>query len=131
VHRVGLITLALVNALLLLYNINDIEWIWVNFYLPEGVPLSQLVHEGTYFLIASILLAIGCLFTLFQPRYAALKGRRWLVAGALLWLVQNGVLVASVVVRNARYIDAHGLAYKRIGVLFFLALVLSGLATLA
>ncbi len=131
VHRMGLITLALVNALLLLYNIGDIHWIWLNFYLPKGMPLSQLVHEGTYFLIASILLAIGCLFTLFQPRYAALKGQRWLVAGALLWLVQNGVLVASVVVRNARYISEHGLAYKRIGVLFFLALALSGLLTLA
>lgn len=131
VSRLGLATLGIVNGLLLIYNIGDIDWIWFNFYLPNGVPMSQLVHEGTYFLIASILLSVACLLVLFQPAYLSAPQRAWLVRGATLWLVQNFILVISVCLRSYRYIDVFGLAYKRIGVIFFLLLTISGLITLA
>ncbi len=131
VYRLGVVGLVLVNLLLLAFNAADVHWIWFNFYLPPGVPLSQLVHEGTYYLIASILLSMGALLYLFGRRPHATPEARRLRLLALLWLAQNLVLVVSVAVRTLRYIDAHGLAYKRIGVLFFLALTVVGLVTLA
>ena len=53
---------------------------------------------------------------------------RWLCYG---WIAQNGIMTISVLIRNLHYIDNFALAGKRIGVLFFLALVLFGLATVA
>lgn len=131
VYRLGVVGLVLVNLLLLAFNAADVHWIWFDFYLPPGVPLSQLVHEGTYYLIASILLSMGALLYLFGRRPHATPEARRLRLLALLWLAQNLVLVVSVAVRTLRYIDTHGLAYKRIGVLFFLALTVVGLVTLA
>jgi hypothetical protein len=49
---------------------------------------------------------------------------------ATVWVVQNFILGISVFLRNWHYIDFHGLAYKRVGVIVFLALVLIGLITL-
>ena len=48
----------------------------------------------------------------------------------MLWVVQNFILGISVFLRNYHYISFHGLAYKRIGVIVFLVLVLIGLVTL-
>lgn len=45
-------------------------------------------------------------------------------------MAQNAVLAFSVGIRNWRYIDIHGLAYKRIGVFLFLLLVFFGIYTL-
>ena len=129
-HTLGFFLLV-INAVMLAYNALDVHWIWVDFYLPPGMAMAQLVHEGTYLLIASIVLAMATLLIGFGPGYRALMARPALRAGALLWIVQNVVVLVSVGIRNARYIDAHGLAYKRIGVLFFLALALVGLVTLA
>ncbi|MEO6546500.1 MAG: DUF4173 domain-containing protein, partial [Ferruginibacter sp.] len=57
------------------------------------------------------------------------KKNKWLRLGAYAWLLQNAVLVVSVFFRDYYYIQHQGLAYKRIGVLFFLLLVLAGLST--
>jgi hypothetical protein len=48
----------------------------------------------------------------------------------MLWVVQNFILGISVFLRNYHYISFHGLAYKRIGVIVFLLLVLVGLVSL-
>ncbi len=57
------------------------------------------------------------------------KRNKWLKYGAYAWIVQNAMLVSSVLLRDYYYILKHGLAYKRIGVLFFLLMVLVGLIT--
>ena len=46
-----------------------------------------------------------------------------------MWVLQNAVLAVSVGLRNYYYILHSGLAYKRIGVSFFLLLVFFGLTT--
>ncbi len=48
---------------------------------------------------------------------------------AYAWIIQNGILVISVFLRDYYYIHESGLAYKRIGVIFYLVLVLVGLVT--
>ncbi|WP_201981435.1 DUF4153 domain-containing protein [Hymenobacter rubidus] len=120
----------LVNVLLLVVNAIDIRWLWFGFVPAPGFNLTQFVHEGTYVLIFSILLAMGIVLWFFrrnlnfyQPGLPLLRG------GATVWVVQNAVLAVSVGLRNYYYILHCGLAYKRIGVCFFLLLTFFGLVT--
>ena len=120
----------LLNALLLVVNAVDVRWLWFGFRPAADFDLTQFVHEGTYLLIASILLAAGIMLWFFrrnlnfyQPGLPLLRG------GATLWVAQNVVLAGSVGLRNYYYITYTGLAYKRIGVCFFLLLTLFGLGT--
>jgi hypothetical protein len=129
-RRRGVVLLALVNTLLLVVNIIDVDWVWFGFEVPEGFSLKQFVHEGTYALIFSILLSIAVVLWFFRGNQNFYWRSAWLKRLALLWVVQNGVLAVSVFLRNWHYISFHGLAYKRIGVIVFLALVLVGLVTL-
>jgi hypothetical protein len=120
----------LVNVLLLVVNAIDINWLWFGFVPTAGFDMAQFVHEGTYVLIFSILLAMGIVLWYFRRNlnfYA--PGLPWLRWGATVWVLQNAVLAISVGLRNYYYIQNSGVAYKRIGVCFFLALVFFGLAT--
>lgn len=129
-RRMGMILLVAVNALLLVVNIIDISWVWVGFEVPEGFSLKQFVHEGTWMLIVSILLSMVILMYVFRANLNFYSRNVVLKRLAMLWIAQNFILGMSVFMRNYHYISFHGLAYKRIGVIVFLALVLVGLVTL-
>lgn len=120
----------LLNALLLVVNAVDIHWLWFGFKAAPGFDLTQFVHEGTYVLIFSIMLAAGIMLWFFRRNLNFYKpGLPLLRWGATLWVVQNAVLAVSVGLRNYYYIQATELAYKRIGVYGFLLLTLFGLGT--
>ncbi|GAA4025623.1 hypothetical protein GCM10022409_07030 [Hymenobacter glaciei] len=129
-YLVAVAVFGLVNALLLVVNAIDVRWLWFGFAPARGFDLAQFVHEGTYVLIFSILLAMGIVLWYFRRNlnfYApGLRALRW---GATVWVLQNAVLAVSVGLRNYYYILNCGVAYKRIGVCFFLLLVFFGLAT--
>jgi hypothetical protein len=126
----AVISFGLLNALLLVVNAVDIHWLWFGFEPAPGFDLTQFVHEGTYVLIFSILLAAGIMLWFFRRNLNFYKpGLPLLRWGATLWVVQNAVLAVSVGLRNYYYIEATELAYKRIGVYGFLLLTLFGLAT--
>ena len=129
-YRIALLAFGLVNILALLNNVLDISWIWFGFEAEPGFSLKQFVHEGTYLLILSILMAMGIMFYFFRGNLNFITENRWLRYAAYFWIVQNAIMVVSVGIRNYHYISHFGLAYKRIGVYFFLALVLFGLITL-
>ncbi|MEA2042110.1 MAG: DUF4173 domain-containing protein [Bacteroidota bacterium] len=129
-YRTGLMLMVMVNALLLMVNIIDINWVWFNFEYNEGFDLSQFVHEGTYLLILSILLSMGIMLYFFRKNINFYHKKKNLQTAAGIWIIQNIVLVISVALRNMHYINNFGLAYKRIGVFFFLTLVIFGLVTL-
>ncbi|QNE40462.1 DUF4173 domain-containing protein [Hymenobacter sp. NBH84] len=122
--------LVLVNLLLLVVNLIDISWIWIDFRPAADFDLTQFVHEGTYVLILSILVAMGIVLWYFRRNLnfypKGLPTLRWL---ATVWVVQNAVLAVSVGLRNYYYIVYTGLAYKRIGVYGFLLLTFFGLLT--
>lgn len=126
----AVVSFGLLNALLLVVNAVDIHWLWFGFEAAPGFDLTQFVHEGTYVLIFSILLAAGIMLWFFRRNLnfyqRGLPALRW---GATLWVVQNVVLAVSVGLRNYYYIEATELAYKRIGVYGFLVLTLFGLGT--
>ena len=130
--RMGYLLLLSVNVLLALYHMADIPWVWFS-YDPgqSSAVMSQLVHEGTYLLIASILLSMGIMLWIFRANLNFFSKVRSLRVLSYLWIVQNGFLVLSVAIRNYHYIAFDGLTYKRIGVIVFLGMCLIGLATLA
>ncbi len=128
-HKTAVISLFLLNVLLLCINCVDIRYVWFGFAYNNNLNLSEYVHEGTGLLIFSILLAMFLLLFFFRGNLNFYKQNNWLRLGAYAWLVQNGILVLSVLFRDYYYIEHYGLAYKRIGVLIFLIIVLAGLTT--
>ncbi|MCW3094245.1 MAG: hypothetical protein JWP81_5314 [Ferruginibacter sp.] len=128
-HRTAVISLFLLNVLLLCINCVDITYVWFGFTYHNDLNLSEYVHEGTGLLIFSILLAMVLLLFFFRGNLNFYRKNKWLRLGAYAWLLQNGVLVVSVFFRDYYYIQHQGLAYKRIGVLIFLLMVVTGLAT--
>ncbi len=128
-HTTGVISLLFLNLLLLFINGIDIVYVWFGFEDRSRLNLSAYVHEGTGMLIFSIIAAIIVLLFFFRGNLNFYQKNKWLRYGAYAWLIQNTVLVISVVCRDYYYIERLGLAYKRIGVLFFLGLVLCGLVT--
>ncbi|WBO83236.1 DUF4153 domain-containing protein [Hymenobacter yonginensis] len=129
-YLVALSLLVLVNVLLLAVNAIDINWLWFGFEPAPGFDLTQFVHEGTYVLILSILVAMGIVLWFFRRNLNFYKpGLPVLRSLATVWVLQNAVLAVSVGLRNYYYILHTGLAYKRIGVYGFLLLTFFGLAT--
>lgn len=124
--KAGIFLFIILNILLLILNITDIYWVWFNFEW-EGQSLKQFVHEGTYLLIFSILISMAVVLYFFRKNLNFYPKNRWLKFLAYAWIVQNGILAFSVVVRNLWYINYFSLAYKRIGVFIFIVLTLFGL----
>lgn len=129
-NKTAVIMMTLINLLLLLINAIDVKWIWFDFRLSEGQTYSQLVHQGTYLLILSILISMGIIFYYFRKNQNFYAKNKKLKMAAYLWIIQNVVLAISVAIRNIRYIEQYGLTYKRIGVLFFLVMTCIGLIAL-
>ncbi len=125
--RIATVLLAGLNLLLLTANVLDIRYVWLDFKF-DGQYLKQFVHEGTYMLLLSILLGAAIVLYYFRGDLNFHKENRVLKALSYAWLVQNMVLALSVGMRNYWYIHYYALAYKRIGVAFFLLALLIGLA---
>lgn len=125
----GAISLLLLNVLLLFINVIDVRYVWLGFTFSRDSNMAAYVHEGAGLLILSIFLAMLLLLFFFRANLNFYKKNKWLRYGAYLWILQNLFLVLSVFMRDYYYISHYGLAYKRIGLLFFLAMVLAGLCT--
>ncbi|MBD81304.1 MAG: hypothetical protein CL840_20475 [Crocinitomicaceae bacterium] len=129
-YRSALILLVCVNLLIAIVNGIDINWIWFGFEYDGEMSLSNFVHEGTFFLILSIFLSMAIMLYYFRKNQNFYYKRKFLLVLASIWIAQNAIMVISVALRNIHYIEYYGLAYKRIGVFFFLAATLFGLLTL-
>ncbi len=129
-YKAGIFLLVTLNLLLLFLNILDIYLVWFNFEW-DGETLKKFVHEGTYLLIFSILISIAVVLYFFRGNLNFYKNNAWLKYLAFAWIAQNAVLAISVAIRNFWYINYFALAYKRIGVILFLLLVLYGLFTVS
>jgi len=128
-NLIGLISFVLLNLLLLIINVTDVVYIWSGNDYGKNESYTELLHEGTGILIFSIILAIVVVLFFFEGNLNFYRKNKWLKIAAFAWLIQNAFLVCSVFMRDYYYISHFGLAYKRIGVLFFLTMVLVGLAS--
>ncbi|MFK7925657.1 MAG: DUF4173 domain-containing protein [Bacteroidia bacterium] len=129
-YRTGVLLIGMVNLMLLANNVIDIDWIWLGFEVEPDMNLKNFVHEGTYLLILSIMLSMGIMLYFFRKNQHFYREQGLLHILSYLWVGQNVLLVISVALRNYHYIAYHGLAYKRIGVFFFLLATVLGLLSL-
>ena len=129
-YFIGKASLVLLNLLLLFINGIDVKYVWLGYAFSNSASASEYVHEGTGMLIFSVVLAMCLLLFFFRGNINFYKKNKWLKYLAYLWILQNLFLVLSVFNRDYYYISHFALAYKRIGLLFFLAMVLSGLLTI-
>jgi hypothetical protein len=111
-------------------NITDIVYVWFSRTYQPGFEWVAFVHEGAWMLVFSILIAMLVVLFFFRGNLNFLSQNSFLQRLALLWIVQNFILCVSVGIRNFYYIQHMGLAYKRIGLLFYLFLVAVGLITI-
>lgn len=126
IYKSGIFLFLILNSILLILNFIDIYWVWFNFQW-NGQYLKQFVHEGTYLLIISILLSIALVLFYFKGNFSFYSKNNTLKYLAYAWIFQNVILAFSVGIRNYHYITYYNLAYKRIGVIIFLILVIFGL----
>lgn len=129
-YQTAVYTFVVLNALLFFVNVLDLIWVWFSPQTRTAAELSQYVHEGTWLLIFSIILAMLVVLLFLRGNLNFYPRNKQLRELAILWLAQNAFLALSVGVRNGHYIDQYGLAYGRIVVVFFLILVVFGLYTM-
>lgn len=120
-----------VASLVFIINVIDIIYVWFGVDYGKQQNMSAEVHEGVNILIAAIILSIIILLYVFRRNQNFYYRFKQLKNVALFWIIQNGILLISVAIRNFYYIEKQGLTIKRIGVFVFLIIVLFGLISLA
>lgn len=123
----GIISFGALNLLLLFLNAIDVTTLWFG-YKPAG-NFSADLHDGTNALIFSIALAMAVIIYFFRGNLNFYSKSKTLRILAYTWMIQNAVLIISVLIRDGYYIEFYGLTQKRIGVLVFAILCIIGLAT--
>lgn len=130
-YKIGVILIVLVNLLILILNVIDVSFVWFGFDSSRIDNLAYFVHEGTYYLILSILLSMAILLYFFRGNLNFYPKNNILKYGAYLWIVQNGIMAVSLILRNYYYIEYYyALSHKRIGVMIFILLTFTGLITM-
>jgi hypothetical protein len=125
----GKIMFLLLNVLLLLVNLLDFNFIFINRQLPANMTYSEFVHQGTGTVIASIVVAISIILFYFRSSLNFFAQSKTIKILAYCWIVQNVLMLVSTAFRNDLYITEYGLTYKRIGVYVYLLLAAMGLVT--
>ncbi|MFN3405993.1 MAG: DUF4173 domain-containing protein [Cytophagaceae bacterium] len=125
----GVILFTMLNIIIFLLNATDIYALFFTETLPAGLTLSDYIHQGIYSLIISIVLAISIILYFFRGKINFTQDNGLIKALALAWIIQNGFLIFTCVIKNNLYVAEYCLTYKRIGVYVYLLLALIGLAT--
>lgn len=123
----GILLLTMLNILILSMNIFDLNFFTTG-NIPEGITYSDFLHQGIGLLILSIIIAISIILFYFRGALNFEKSKTLKIL-ALIWIVQNALMIISNIYRNNLYIEEYTLTYKRIGVYVYLTLSIAGLVT--
>lgn len=119
--------LLMLNAMLVLYNLIDINFVTSKLYQHAfDQSLSELVHGGINALIFSLVLVILLITYLFRGQLNFTQST-WGKRLAFIWLAQNLVMISTTLLKNWEYVLEWGLTYKRIGVFVYLTLACIGI----
>ncbi len=130
-YRIAIVLFVALNLLLFVVNLSDISAVWLQANLSVlPSEISSNLHDGTFTLIFSIILAMVLVAIFFYGNLNFYTKNKSLKTLVYIWTAQNAFLALSVFLRNTHYITAFGLAYYRLGVLIFLLLVIFGLCTM-
>jgi len=130
VEMQGRLVLAGVNIVFLLTNTLDAVYLWIRRAPPEGVNTTDYLYNGVYGLVFATLVAGGMLAALFNGG-APLARSRWLRGLGFAWVAQNVFLIAGAGMRCWLHVENYCLSPRRVGVGFFLALLLAGYGLLS
>ncbi len=121
----GEITLLLLNILLLVFIVTfNYEQF---FEVIEKTKLSAATHERVNSVIFSIIMAVGVILFYFKGAFNFDKKAKNLNRLSKIWILLNGILIVSTIIKNSEYVFFFGLTYKRLGVYAFLFLAIIGL----
>ncbi|MFH7018070.1 DUF4173 domain-containing protein [Flavobacterium sp. FlaQc-47] len=124
-RKSGEITLVLLNIMLLVFIVT---YNYEQFF--EVIAKSNLsadTHERVNSVIFSIIMAVGVIMFYFKGGFNFDAKAVNLKKLAKIWIVLNGLLIVSTIIKNSEYISVFGLTYKRLGVYAFLILAIIGL----
>jgi hypothetical protein len=121
----SILILAVLNAIFLAVNTIDAAYLWIGAGIPKDVTYAEFVHDGVYNLITCVLISALVLTVIFDQskQITANKPARVM---AIVWIIQNLFLIASVALRLKLYVDEYQLSSLRVYVGFFLLLVCVG-----
>jgi len=124
-RKSGEITLLLLNVLLIIfigmYNYEQF------FQETITTTLSAATHERVNAVVFSIIMAVGVVLFYFKGGFNFDVKAKQLKILTKIWILLNGLLILSTIIKNAEYVLNFGLTYKRLGVFAFLILALIGL----
>ena len=124
-RRSGEITLVLLNALLLVFIVT---YNYEQFFeVIEKSKLSAATHERVNAVIFSIVMAVGVIMFYFKGGFNFDEKAKNLKRLSKIWILLNGILIMSTLIKNSEYVSFFGLTYKRLGVYAFLFLAVIGL----
>jgi hypothetical protein len=125
-RKSGEITLVLLNVMLLVFIV---AYNYEQFFeIIETSKLSSATHERVNSVIFSILMAVGVILFYFKGGFNFDIKANNLKRLAKIWILLNGILIISTLIKNSEYVSYFGLTYKRLGVYAFLILAIIGLA---
>ncbi len=127
----GVLLLVLLNILLFFVNLGDFHFLFISHKLPENVTFASFLHQGVGMLIVSILISIFIIIFYFRGGLNFYEKSKKFKTWTFIWIVQNMLMLGSVISKNSLYIDAYGLTYKRIGIYIYVILTIIGLVTTA
>ncbi|MBN2712825.1 MAG: DUF4173 domain-containing protein [Planctomycetes bacterium] len=120
-------TLIAVNLLFVAYNAVDVNYLWIQQSLPEGISYSEYAITGTVWLTVALALTsfvLGVIFSgdlNFHTRTPRLRFFAWI------WAVQNLLLAVFAYHRLSLYVSFNGLTRWRTVGAFGITLVIFGL----
>lgn len=124
-RRSGEITLVLLNVLLLVFIVT---YNYEQFFeVIEKSKLSAATHERVNSVIFSIIMAVGVILFYFKGGFNFDEKTKNLKRLSKIWILLNGILIISTIIKNSEYVSFYGLTYKRLGVYAFLILAIIGL----
>lgn len=124
-RKSGEITLVVLNAMLLVFIVT---YNYEQFFETiETSTLSSATHERVNAVIFSIVMAVGVILFYFKGGFNFDAKTNNLKRLAKIWILLNGVLIISTLIKNSEYVSYFGLTYKRLGVYAFLILAVIGL----
>jgi len=108
----------------------DIRYIWLESDFGSYDEAQWALRKGTGMLIIAILASLFFSLYVFRGNLYFYKPNGYLKKLTVAWLVLNGLLSVSLLVRTVFYIQEFNLAYKRIGVLLFIVCALFAIASI-
>jgi hypothetical protein len=115
----------LLNIIVFVVNAGDLLFVVNGQALPEGLTYAEYVHDGVGALIFSICLAVLLIIYFFRKTEHTVP--KFLVMLAVVFLIQNIVMLLFTAYRNTLYIEEFSLTYKRLGVYLYLLMALAGI----